>query len=189
MSWLSLIWSKITLTGIKNIGSKIIFYLALLFRKKVFFAIAVYTTYQSTINTALSTVTGNATPTTLGTAFVSESFEKFLGVAPKLLEGLKNVNQGNFIDAAVLLWTAFAALYMLIFLYSFFRSHVLNYEVDNYQLALLLLVWALGSALIHDTVLMQEIIRQIQLLAGNVQGNLPGTPGVNGSNVSLNTSN
>jgi hypothetical protein len=185
----SLISSKVSWSGFTTLLSKLAFYAMLLVRKKVLFALALATTFQSTIRQALLTVNSSAEIQSVLNSFVSEAYNKFLGAAPELYNGLQKINQGNFLEGGWQVWTGIAALYMLIYMWNAFRGRVQNTEVDDIETGLVLLVWMLASALVHDPSIITGIFTYVAELAGSLADLLPkagASAGDNGLNSTIN---
>jgi hypothetical protein len=185
------------LSLIKNsrIGS-IIYRLAtwilLLFRKKVIFAAAVYWTFSNTLKALFQVVSGGQTLAQAWAIFLSEAWTKFLGAAPQLLQGLKQIQQGEIGAGVLSLWTAAASLYMMLFLWKLFRGKFQKVEIDEVEQGLILVVWVLASALVHGPELLINISIQLENILNTVSNIMPTNNQVNNTsqiNESMNLSN
>jgi len=178
-----------SLSAFKTVFWRGFYLLALLYRKNVVKAAAVYTTFSSTINKALLAVSGNVSWMSVGSSFLSEAYSKFLGAAPNLLQGFKALNNLQFVDAALFFWQGIAALIMMFFIYNLIRAKGMTSEVEWPEKALVLALWLSISSQVHGSELVVALFDQVKLLFESVQGVLPGdgnvsTTGVNESNLS-----
>jgi len=189
MGYLSTIlsWSKIS-----TVGSKLITWILLLFRKKVVFALAVYWTFSNTLKALFQVVSGGQTLAQAWQIFLQEAWTKFLGAAPQLLQGLKQVQSGELGAGALSLWTAIASLYMMLFLWKLFRGKFQKVEIDEVEQGLVLVVWVLASALVHGPELLINISVQLEKILNTVSSVMPTNDQVNNTsqvNESMNLTN
>jgi len=171
--------------------SRIFGYLLLLFRKRVFFVLAVYWTFSNTLKALFQTVSGGGTLAQAWTIFLQEAWNKFLGAAPQLLQGLKQIQNGQIIDGGLSLWTAAASLYMMLFLWKLFRGKFQKVKIDEIEQGLILIVWVLASALVHGPELLINISTQLQSILDTVSNVMPTQEQVNSTeafNQSINNS-
>lgn len=167
-------------------------WILLLFRKKVFFALAVYWTFSNTLKALFQVVSGGQTPAQLGQIFLQEAWTKFLGAAPQLLHGLKQIQAGKLVDGGLSLWTAVASLYMMLFLWKLFRGKFQKVDIDEIEQGLVLVVWILASALVHGPELLVNISMQLESILDTVSNVMPTNDNVNNStqiNESINLTN
>lgn len=157
----------------------------LLFRKKVFFGAAVFTTFKQTFSELyLLLRTGESSLGEVGSVFVNDVWNKFLGAAPSILQGLNDLQSGELVSGFLGLWTGVASVYMIMFLYfNVFRGKVQNSEVEWPEKAKFLLIWVLGSALVHGPSVWYGIVEQAGLLADSVAEFTGLNEGVNGTSV------
>jgi len=189
MGYLSTIlsWSKIT-----TVGSKLVTWTLLLFRKRVVFAAAVYWTFSNTLKALFQTVSGGQTLAQVWQIFLQEAWNKFLGAAPQLLQGLKQIQSGELIAGAMSLWTAAASLYMMLFLWKLFRGKFQKVDIDEIEQGLILIVWVLASALVHGPELLLNISMQLENILNTVSNIMPTNDQVNNTsqlNESMNLTN
>lgn len=151
----------------------------------MFLGLAFYTTYRVTLEQLLLAVNQKVSLVSVGSAFVSESIDKFLGVAPQLLNGLENLQSGEIVPGVISVWTGVAALYMMLYLWNSFRGRVQHTSVDEVETGLVLLVWALISALIHDPGVLIGIVNEVSDLAGLLAESLPGSSGSGSVNKTI----
>jgi len=176
-------------TGIGKIIYRLANWILLLFRKKVVFAAAVYWTFSNTLKALFQVVSGGQALTQAGRIFVEELWTKFLGAAPQLLEGLKQIQGGQLIDGGLSLWTAAASLYMMLFLWKLFRGKFQKVNIDEIEQGLILVVWVLASALIHGPELLINISTQLQSILDTVSNVMPTQEQVNNTEALNNTTN
>lgn len=169
------------LAGLKTLIWKLGYLIVILFRKKIVFAAAVYTTFSNSISSFLQFLSGGQSFNEFGSVFVSEAGNKFLGAAPNFLDALKSLNGGEWLNGLVLLWTAFASIYMMLFLYKLFRAKGMTSEVEWPEQALVLLVWFLASGLVHGTGLLYGVLDQLKLFLDSLSSLLPSFSGGEGS--------
>lgn len=177
-----------TLTTVKTVFWRGFYMLALLYRKNVVRAAALYTTFSQTLRSGLLAVNGENSWMTVGQVFLDEGFNKFLGAAPNILQGLNNLSSGNFIQGLKLLWIGVASVYMMLWLWNGFRGRIQNTEVDDVETVLILVIWVLASSQIHGSQLLVEIVNQASSLADQLAGFIPSSGNVTGVNESLNAS-
>jgi len=167
-------------------------WILLRFRKRVVFAAAVYWTFSNTLKALVSTVSGSQTLAKAWTIFLEEAWNKFLGAAPQLLEGLKQIQGGKLVPGALSLWTAAASLYMMLFLWKLFRGKFQKVDIDEIEQGLILIVWVLASALVHGPELLINICLQLENILNTVSNIMPTNDQVNNTsqiNESMNLTN
>jgi len=188
VGYLSLIKNSRITTVIYRLATWIL----LLFRKKVIFAAAVYWTFSNTLKALFQTVSSGQTLAQAGSIFVEELWTKFLGAAPQLLQGLKQIQSGELIAGAMSLWTAAASLYMMLFLWKLFRGKFQKVDIDEIEQGLILIVWVLASALVHGPELLINISMQLENILNTVSNIMPTNDQVNNTsqlNESMNLTN
>jgi len=186
MGYLSTIlsWSKIS-----TVGSKLVTWILLLFRKRVVFAAAVYWTFSNTLKALFNVVSGGQTLTQSGQTFVEELGSKFLGAAPQLEEGLIQIQSGEIGAGILSLWTAAASLYMMLFLWKLFRGKFQKVNIDEVEQGLVLIVWVLASTLVHGPELLINISTQLENILDTVSNMMPTNNQVNNTSTVNNSIN
>lgn len=171
LSYLSVLYSHFSWSGLAVVFSRIGSYVLLLFRKKVFLALAVLTTFQDTLTQAYLLVSKSSTIGSVWNAFTSEAYTKFLGAAPEISQGLTQLIQYlsqplqlNLLQNSIIhLWTGIASVYMLLFLWTWLiRSKVHQKQVDGWEKALILTIWLLASALVHGPEQVIQLFDQVK---------------------------
>lgn len=182
-----------SLTSIKSIFLRGFYLVALLYRKNVVKAAAVYTTFSGTINKVFLAVAGNVSWMKVGSVFLSEGYTKFLGAAPNLLKGVRSLNELQLVDAAWFLWQGVAALIMMFFIYSMLFGKGMTREIEWPEKVLVLGLWLSISSQVHGSELVLSLFDQVGMLFEGVEGVLPdfsGNGSVNGTgNLSVNSTN
>jgi hypothetical protein len=168
----------------KNILSRIAYLVVVLFRKKIVLAASVYTTFSNTITEGLTFLTGSTSSSSLVDTFVTEAGNKFFGAAPNILEGLKSFNNLEVVQAGLSLWTAFASIYMLLFIYKMFRSKGMTSNVEWPETMLVLLVWLLSSSIVHGSSLFIGVVEELKVSLETVSQVLP-TSDIGGMNETV----
>jgi hypothetical protein len=151
-------WSY--LLKIKPAIYKVITWTLVLFRKKIFLVLATYWTFSNTLKGGLHLANGSISAGELGNVFVSEAYTKFLGAAPKILEGLKALNNFQLVEGILLVWTGIAAVIMLLYIWKFFREKGQNYSVDGLEYGLVLIIWLLLTSQVHGESLVVNLLNQ-----------------------------
>lgn len=164
-----------SLSSARIFFSRILTLVVLAFRKKVVKALAVYTTFNSTINDFLLSVTGEGEWKQVFRSFWQESYNEFLGAAPNLLKGFQSLNEFQVVDAALFFWQGLAALIMMFWIWNLLRAKGMTSEVEWPEKALLLALWLTLSSLIHGTELVVSLFDQVKILVDSVQSFLPET--------------
>lgn len=178
------------LVSLKSFFYRIITWLLLLFRKKVFLVIATYWTFSNTLKGFLGLLNGSTTRNELTTVLVSESYNKFLGAAPKILQGLKALRELQLVEGLVLVWTGMAAVIMLLYIWKFFREKGQNYKVDGLEYLLILVIWLLVTSQVHGQSLILSVLNEFYGLLEGLTEFLPSQElnNTNTSNTIVNNS-
>lgn len=181
-------------------------FVALMFRKKVVFAAAFFTTFHRTFARIYEIVAlgeSGGLREVAGVLWV-EAGDKFLGSLSHLNLGLEHLIQWDVIRGVWNLWTGAAAIYMLLFLWTaVFRGKVQNSEVEWPEQALVLAVLVSLTAVFEGSEVVRRLFENIGLLASGIfdvlysvsdvlgsEGNVsePGTGNVSSDMAEVNTS-
>lgn len=172
--------------GIKSVLLYGVYIFSTLYNKTILRLAALVTTFSQTLRTALLAVNGQDTWVDVGKMFLNESFNKFLGAAPNIVDGLNKLGTGDILEAAKLLWIGLASIYMMLWLWNGFRGRAQNTEVDDVETVLILVIWVLASSQIHGSQLLVEMVNQATSLADSLAGLIPDSGNSSLVNESLN---
>lgn len=166
------IFSRNTLSILYTLGNKIITWTLLLFRKKAFLLLAIYTTFQETINALFKTVSGTLSWMTMLEILGSELYTKFVGAAPKILEGLKQIQNLEPIGIYSL-WTGLASIYIVLFIYRKATEFKGLREVEWPEKVLVIVIWVLLTSSVHGTNILIQILAELESIFEVLNGFVP----------------
>jgi len=188
-------------TLIKTLGSNLVTWFLILFRKKALLALSILTTLQGTIHQAYVTFNQGGNFSQLGSVALGELHSNFLGAAPHIAKGLSQLLTyfNNPWDIMLLLnsvweiWTGVSSVYIFLFLYTaIFVGRIQEDRASWREKYMFLGLWLALSLFLHPekTVAIFENLSSIGDLASSaVWEASPANETVNQSvNQSLNQS-